>query len=181
MPYPFHPPQRLLALEEDLLSSREAVFALSVRTPGVSAPLSSTVERACARLRQLEDDVAETRRVMESEALRLHRACAAMQAVYAEMEEERRRQGHWLTPLVLRVGEAAPVARDESEASRRRDLDVRMATAEIDDVVGLDRAPSRFTLPPGVTGGARAKLRRTESTMAAFAHRKKEARDGMCV
>lgn len=93
--------QRLLALEEDLISAREALFALS-RQPRSSA-LPSTVERTLGRVKELEGDVAETRRVLQWEAVHSQRTCGAMQAIFEEIEAERRKQGYALTTLVLQA------------------------------------------------------------------------------
>lgn len=72
--------------------------------------------------------------------------------------------------------EAPRIEETEEEIVKRRELDVRLAEAEMDEVVGLDKAPSRFTLPPTPTGAPRYKLRRIESMMAAFQYRRSEVR-----
>ena len=124
-------------------------------------------------MKELEAGVAETRRVLQGEAVHRERTCAAMEAIYAEVEKERQMQGHSLTALALQVVAAPPLEKDEHEQQRRTTLDIRMAEAEMDEIVGLDRAPKRFTLPPSPTGMSKFKLRRTESLLAAFVHRRK--------
>ncbi|CAG9467202.1 unnamed protein product [Pedinophyceae sp. YPF-701] len=178
--------RRLMALEEELLEAREQLF-------GVAAGGADGAELGRARAQEagrLELEVAATRAMLEREAAWEHGACVHMRNIYQQIEAERARQGFAMTGVYLQVEKDAGVGVAAGVDKRaRRELDVRLAVAEVDDIVGLHRPPKRF---PGFEegdgaggvvdasdaaaafGGATIKLRRVETLVRAHAARRAE-------
>ncbi|GAX76484.1 hypothetical protein CEUSTIGMA_g3929.t1 [Chlamydomonas eustigma] len=146
---------KLAALEEALLGSREKLFDASSNDAAEDAELLALYNHT----QQIEKEVAETRQLKEEEEVLMWRAANAMQLLYGEIMQLREAQGYWGTNVQLTVLQKPPeemlwsmgigVSRD------RLDLELLMAEEEL--IVGLPPAPFSFPVPHWdlnpVTGG----------------------------
>uniref|UniRef100_A0A7S3R2T6 C2 domain-containing protein n=1 Tax=Dunaliella tertiolecta TaxID=3047 RepID=A0A7S3R2T6_DUNTE len=155
---------KLAALEDALLASREHLFALSELAAAAGAgqgsseaghevaTLGATLKEAVAHTAGLEKEVAETRQLKEEEEMHMLNAVYSMQAMYDQMLELRVSQGYWLTGLELRVEQQPPEEAQWSMGTGvpRDRLDAELLVVEEEAIAGLPPPPYPFPLPPSM-------------------------------